>query len=148
MNARTTGYWTTTGLLGFAFAAGGIMDLTHAPELITTLGQLGYPPYVATLLGAWKLLGATALLAPRLPRVKEWAYAGIAFDLSGAVFSHLAVGDPASKVVAPLLLLGLAVASWSLRPESRMLRATGGAGEAPNGEAALARGAARAAATS
>jgi uncharacterized membrane protein YphA (DoxX/SURF4 family) len=146
MNSRTIGYWTTTGLLGFAFVAGGIMDLTHAPELVATLGQLGYPSYLATLLGTWKLLGAGAIVVPRLPRLKEWAYAGVAFDLTGAIFSHLSVGDPASKVVAPLVLLGLAVASWSLRPESRTLRAeASGTGEAPSGAASLARRAARAA---
>jgi uncharacterized membrane protein YphA (DoxX/SURF4 family) len=85
------------------------------------MAALGYPAYFVTILGAWKLLGGLALLAPRLPRLKEWAYAGIAFDLTGAAFSHAAVGHPAAKVIAPLVILGLAAASWALRPASRRL---------------------------
>lgn len=122
MNGRTIGYWATTGLLAAAFAAGGIFELSRSPEIVATLGHLGYPPYLTTLLGAWKLVGAITILAPRFPRLKEWAYAGIVFDLSGAVVSHLAVGDSVGQVVAPLALLGLAAASWSLRPEGRALR--------------------------
>ena len=85
------------------------------------MAALGYPAYFVTILGARKLLGGLALLAPRLPRLKEWAYAGIAFDLTGAAFSHAAVAHPAAKVIAPLVILGLAAASWALRPASRRL---------------------------
>ncbi|MGZ5970135.1 MAG: DoxX family protein, partial [Polyangiales bacterium] len=85
------------------------------------MGKLGYPAYFATILGTWKLLGAVAIVAPRYPRLKEWAYAGIMFDLTGASLSHLASGDPAGKVVTPLVLLGLAAASWALRPSKRVL---------------------------
>jgi hypothetical protein len=73
------------------------------------------------VLGGWKLLGAAALLAPRLALLKEWAYAGIAFDLSGAAFSHAAIGHPAAKVAVPAVLLAIAACSWGLRPESRRL---------------------------
>jgi len=76
---------------------------------------------VATLLGVWKLLGAAAIAAPGLPRLKEWAYAGVLFDLSGAAFSHASSGDPAAKVAVPLVLLGLAAVSWAFRPASRRL---------------------------
>ncbi len=107
--------------LAFVFALGGSWTPIHAPPVIATVKALGCPAYVATILGVWKLLGAVTLLAPRLPRLKEWAYAGIVFDLSGAAFSHASAGDAANKVVIPLVLLAIAFASWALRPESRKL---------------------------
>ncbi|WP_437551945.1 DoxX family protein [Sorangium sp. So ce367] len=119
--ARTIGYWIATGLLGFAFAAGGLADLSGSPQVLEGMAHLGYPAYFATLLGAWKVLGAVALFAPRFPRLKEWAYAGIFFDLTGAAASHAAVGDGAGKVLTPLFLVAIAAASWALRPESRRL---------------------------
>ena len=132
MKTRTIGYWAATGLVGFAFAAGGFADLTHAPAVFEGMTHhLGYPAYFVTLLGAWKVLGALAVLAPRLPRLKEWAYAGIAFDLTGAAFSHAAAGDGAAKVATPLVLLGIAAVSWALRPGSRTLAAP----DAPVGSA-------------
>jgi hypothetical protein len=82
---------------------------------------LGYPVYFLTILGFWKAMGGLAILAPRLPLLKEWAYAGIAFDFTGAAWSHVAVGDPAPKAIVPLVLLLIAVASWALRPPSRRL---------------------------
>jgi DoxX-like family len=122
MSSRKIAYWTTTGLLTFALTGSAIfMELAHAPRMVATLAHLGYPLYLATLLGTWKLLGVAALLAPRAPRLKEWAYAGIAFDFTGALFSHLHVGDGPDKLAPPLVLLGLAIASWALRPESRRL---------------------------
>ncbi|XYH93318.1 DoxX family protein [Sorangium sp. So ce1128] len=119
--ARTIGYWISTGLLGLAFAAGGLADLAGSPQVLEGMAHLGYPPYFATILGVWKVLGAVALLAPRFPRLKEWAYAGIFFDLTGAAASHAAVGDAAGQVMTPLVLVTVAAASWALRPESRRL---------------------------
>lgn len=119
--ARTIGYWVSTGLLAFAFAAGGVGDLSGAPQVLEGMTHLGYPAYFATILGVWKVLGAVALLAPRFPRLKEWAYAGIFFDLTGAAYSHAVSGDPAGKVITPLVLVAVAAASWALRPESRKL---------------------------
>jgi uncharacterized membrane protein YphA (DoxX/SURF4 family) len=121
MKFRHIGYWFATGALAFVFAMGGFMDATHAPPVVATMEALGYPPYVATILGVWKPLGAVALLAPRLPRLKEWAYAGIVFNLTGAAFSHASAGDSPDKIVIPLVLLAVAFASWALRPESRRL---------------------------
>ncbi|MGZ3419644.1 MAG: DoxX family protein [Polyangiales bacterium] len=121
MNTRKTIYWVTTGLLAFAFLMGGAFDVMRSPQVVEGMGKLGYPAYFATILGTWKLLGAVAIVAPRYPRLKEWAYAGIMFDLTGASLSHLASGDPAGKVVTPLVLLGLAAASWALRPSKRVL---------------------------
>lgn len=120
---RTIGYWTATGLAAFAFLAGGLFDLSGAPAAVAGLEHLGYPAFLATLLGGWKLLGGAAILAPRLPRLKEWAYAGMMFDLTGAAFSHASAGDPAAKVMVPLVLLGVVLASWALRPATRTLAA-------------------------
>src|SRR5512139_2237307 len=121
MNARAAGYWTTTTLVALAFLTGGAAYLARAEEPLRGMAALGYPAYFVTLLGTWKLLGGLALLAPRLPRLKEWAYAGIAFDLTGAAFSHAAVGHPAAKAIVPLVILGIAAGSWALRPASRRL---------------------------
>jgi len=85
---------------------------------------LGYPMYFFAILGFWKVLGAIAILVPRFPRLKEWAYAGIFFDLTGAAASCAAVGGYgvyAFHILAPLVLAGLTVASWALRPESRII---------------------------
>lgn len=116
---RLVGYWLTTGLLSLAFLVAGTMYLAGAQVVREGISELGYPGYVVTLLGACKVLGGFALLAPGLPRLKEWAYAGIAFNLIGAAFSHAAAGHP--RAIIPLVYLGIAIASWSLRPASRRL---------------------------
>jgi hypothetical protein len=96
----------------------GAADLGRAPAVVAGLAHLGYPAYLATILGVWKLLGAAAIVSPGLPRLKEWAYAGMFFDLTGAAASHAAVGGPAGQVTAPLVLLALVMASRTLRPGS------------------------------
>jgi len=118
MKARSIAYWVTTVLFALGIGASGIADLVHAQPIVEGFGLLGYPLYLTTLLGVWKLLGVVAILAPRFPRLKEWAYAGFFFELTGAAFSHVAagVGSPAS----PLLFLALGLASWALRPEGRL----------------------------
>ena len=86
--------------------------------------ELGYPLYFFAILGIWKTLGAIAILVPGFPRLKEWAYAGIFFDLTGAVASCAAVGGYGAygfHVIAPLIITGFCVASWALRPESRTI---------------------------
>jgi hypothetical protein len=85
--------------------------------------RAGYPAYVVPLLGVWKVLGAVALTVPGFPRLKEWAYAGVAFDLSGATVSHLVSGSPAFHAVVPVVLLAVAALSWATRPASRRLAA-------------------------
>lgn len=115
---KTVAYWGTTALAALAFLAGGLADLQRGPALVAGMSHLGYPSYFMVILGAWKVLGALALLAPRFPRLKEWAYAGMAFDLTGAALSHAAVGDPATRVLVPLVLFGLVAASWALRTPS------------------------------
>ena len=113
---KTIAYWGATSLTALAFFTGGLADLARGPAMVNGMAHLGYPSYFMLILGAWKVLGALAVVAPRFPRLKEWAYAGMAFDLTGAALSHAAVGDPAGKVLVPLVLLGIAAASWALRP--------------------------------
>lgn len=123
MNVRSIAYWATTGLVAAGLAAGGFGQLSGAPEMVESFAKMGYPAYVMTLLGMWRVSGALAILAPRFPRLKEFAYAGVLFLTTGAAFSHAMAGDPAGKVVAPLFLLGLAAVSYVLRPASRALGA-------------------------
>ena len=121
--ARAAGYWTTTALIAFSFISGGAAYLARVEAPLRGMAELGYPAYFVTILGVWKLLGGLAILAPRFPLLKEWAYAGIAFDLSGAAFSHASMGHPAGKVLVPLVILAIAFGSWALRPASRRLEA-------------------------
>jgi uncharacterized membrane protein YphA (DoxX/SURF4 family) len=123
MTKQTLGYWAATGVAALAFAAGGVADLSGAPDVVAVMTHLGYPAYFATILGSWKLVGALAVLVPGFPRLKEWAYAGMAFDLTGAAASHAVVGDGVVKVAIPLALVALVTASWALRPASRKLEA-------------------------
>jgi uncharacterized membrane protein YphA (DoxX/SURF4 family) len=122
--AKTITYWTTTILTAF-FMSGGVAQIAQYlgnPHGIVPL--LGYPMYFFAILGVWKVLGAIAILVPRFPRLKEWAYAGIFFDLTGAAASCAAVGGYgayAFHVIAPLLIAGLLLVSWALRPPSRTI---------------------------
>ena len=121
--ARSAAYWTSTTLIALSMFSGGAAYLARAEEPLRGMAELGYPAYFVFLLGIWKILGGLAILAPRLPLLKEWAYAGIAFDLTGAAFSHAAIGHPVAKVIVPLVILGIAAASWALRPASRRIGA-------------------------
>ena len=127
--AKTIGYWAATGLAALAFISGGVLDAARGEQVRGIMSHLGYPLYFAALLGVWKILGGLAILAPRMPRLKEWAYAGMFFDLSGAAISHGSVGDPPARVVTPLVILAVVIASWALRPKSRVLGAAGALAE-------------------
>lgn len=118
---RAIAYWAATLPVALIMGVSGVIDLARPPMAVDELARLGYPSYFLLVLGLWKTLSAPALLAPRLPLLKEWAYAGVLFDLTGASASHAAVGDPAFKVVFPLLLTGCLIASWWLRPADRRL---------------------------
>jgi DoxX-like protein len=121
VTARSIGYWVTTGAVVFAMTSGGIAELAQSPETIDGMKQLGYPVYFVMIIGFWKLLGSLALLVPGFPRVKEWAYAGIFFNMTGATVSHLVCRSAAWHVAVTLGFAALAVASWALRPASRTL---------------------------
>jgi len=116
---KTIVYWFATGLLAIDFLAGGALSLLHPAEVLKSIEHLGYPAYFASILGFWKLLGGVALLVPGMPVLKEWAYAGVCFDLTSAAASHAASGDAAPQVAAPLVFAVLAMTSYLLRPCSR-----------------------------
>lgn len=114
-------YWIATIWLSLGMTSTGIVQLIQMKEEVDMISHLGYPIYFLTLLGVWKLLGVIAVLLPKFPLVKEWAYAGFFFSMSGAVVSHLAVGDEAKEFIGPVLLIVLTVVSWYLRPDNRKL---------------------------
>ena len=113
----------TTLLVVLAFVGSGLANLFHATHVAADMGHLGYPSYFMTILGTWKVLGAIAVGAPGFPRVKEWAYAGMMFDLTGAAASRSATGDGAMQILVPLGIAILVAVSWATRPTSRRLPA-------------------------
>jgi len=128
MKLKVIGYWATTAVVALELLAGGVTDLIHGPALlfvgdpvVLTLAQLDYPVYLLTILGVWKLLGAIVLLIPRFPRLKEWAYAGTFFVYMGATASWAARGGGLGDLIVPIIFAGLTLASWLLRPPSRIL---------------------------
>ena len=112
-------YWIATIWLSLGMVATGIVQLMQHEEELKMFSRLGYPTYLLTLLGVWKILGVMAILMPRLPLIKEWAYAGFFFAMSGAIVSHLANGDPTKELFGPTLLLLLTVISWYFRPADK-----------------------------
>lgn len=121
---KKIGYWVVTVLVALPLLGSGFANLTLQPPIVESMAHLGYPEWFPRILGTWKLLAVVALLAPGFPKVKEWAYAGITFAMSGAFASHLFAGDGFGQSVAPLVVLGFALASYALRPESRRLETT------------------------
>jgi len=127
VNAKIVLYWVTTALIALETLVGGVIDLTHGrtgvvsgPLVTEVVTSLGYPIYILAIIGALKVPGAITIVVPGFLRLKEWAYAGIVFELAGAAASQAACSNW-GNMVAPLSLLFLAVASWALRPPSRML---------------------------
>ena len=125
MKARSIVYWAMTVLVALPIGSGGVGQiLQYRANPHGVVPELGYPLYFFAILGIWKVLGAIAILVPGFPRLKEWAYAGIFFDLTGAAASCAAVGGYGAygfHVIAPLILTGFTVASWALRPQSRTI---------------------------
>jgi len=114
-------YWVTTLWLALGMTSTGIVQLIKMEEEIAMMTRIGYPEYISPLLGAWKLLGVIAILVPKLPIVKEWAYAGFFFNMSGAIFSHVVSGSETMELFGPTLLIVLTGVSWYFRPVSRKL---------------------------
>ncbi len=112
-------YWIATVWLALGMTATGIVQLIKMKEEVDMFKHLGYPDYLLTILGVWKILGVIAVLIPKFPLLKEWAYAGFFFAMSGAIFSHLASGDAAKELFGPTLLVVLTVISWYFRPADR-----------------------------
>ncbi len=118
-------YWTATLWLALGMLSSAVVQVSKMQEEVEGITRLGYPVYFLTILGVWKMLGIAVLLVPKLPLLKEWAYAGLFFAMSGAVFSHLATGNAAGELFGPLLLLVLTVASWYFRPADRRIISVG-----------------------
>jgi len=114
-------YWIATVWLSLGMVSTGAVQLIKMKEEAAMFAHLGFPLYLLTLLGIWKMLGVVAVLIPRFPLLKEWAYAGFFFAMSGALFSHIAVGDPAKELFGPSLLIVLTVVSWYFRPAERRI---------------------------
>lgn len=112
-------YWIATIWLSLGMLSTGIVQLIKLKDETDMMTRLGYPVYFLTLLGIWKILGVVAILIPKFPLLKEWAYAGFFFSMTGAVFSHLAVGDAPKELFGPTLLIVLTVVSWYFRPEDK-----------------------------
>src|SRR5215813_2696844 len=120
---RTITYWTFTVLLVFELAAGSVWNLKQIEWIRVQLNHLGYPVYLAYILGVWQIGAAAVIIAPSFPRLKEWAYAGAFFHFSGAVASHLLAGDwsHVSIWLTPLVFWTFVIVSWALRPADRRL---------------------------
>ena len=117
-------YWVATLWLALGMLSTGVVQLFQAKEGqggVDMITHLGYPIYIVTILGVWKILGSIALVVPKFPLVKEWAYAGFFFVVTSAMFSHLASGDSISAIFPSLLLLVLTIVSWYFRPSDRKI---------------------------
>lgn len=121
---RNIAYWVTTVLTAASFCSGGIIYLSGSPEVAAGMQQLGFPPYFPMILGPWKLLGGIVILLPRLALLKEWAYAGMLFNLTAASAANAFAGNAVWHIITPLVVLLLVAVSWALRPESKRLAGT------------------------
>ncbi len=121
MNRKTLAYWIVTTLLCAVVGFSGFAHSTHQEAMVEAMTHLGYPLYFMTIIGIAKLLGVVAVLVPAQPLLKEWAYAGLCFNLMGATASHAFSGDALSHTVRPAIVLALCVTSYLLRPDTRKL---------------------------
>jgi hypothetical protein len=112
-------YWVTTIWLALGMSSTGIVQLIRMEEEVLNFTNLNYPVYLMTIIGIWKLLGVVAILIPKYPILKEWAYAGFFFAMSGAIISHLVIADEVVPFFGPALLLLLTIVSWFFKPEDR-----------------------------
>lgn len=119
MKLKLICYWVLTIAAAAELLVGAEWDLTRRPDVVHLVTHLGYPTYVLTILGFWKLLAVIAWLVPGFSRLKEWAYAGVFFETTGAAASHIASGNGLMDASWPLVLAALSMASWALRPQSR-----------------------------
>lgn len=115
-------YWTVTIFLAIAMTAGGIQQMLQIGGYNEIVTNLGYPLYLLSLIGVWKILGVITILVPNFPVLKEWAYAGFFFAMSGAAISHMAVGQSFTEAMPSLFLVLIIFLSWYFRPVDRKIR--------------------------
>ena len=114
-------YWTSTALLSFGMLASGFSQLFHVKEMDELIAHVGYPMYFMYIIGTWKILGVIAILIPKFTLLKEWAYAGFFFLMTGALISHLAIGDGGKAILGPLFQTIFIILSWYYRPSDRKI---------------------------
>ncbi|WP_025762541.1 DoxX family protein [Dyadobacter tibetensis] len=119
--SKTIIYWITTIFLSVGMLAGGVQQMLQIGGYNEIVSKLGYPLYMLSILGTWKILGVITILLPRLTLLKEWAYAGFCFAMSGAAISHFAAGQALTDALPSLILLFTTILSWYLRPEARKI---------------------------
>ncbi|HTK19226.1 MAG TPA: DoxX family protein [Mucilaginibacter sp.] len=119
--SKTIWYWIITILLSFCIFSGGLAQALQVQGVVQGFKPLGYPTYFISIIGVWKVLGIIAILIPGFKLLKEWAYAGIFFTMTGAVISHIAANDIHGQIVAPIVLAIFTVLSWYLRPDNRKI---------------------------
>ena len=114
-------YWIATGLLCLGMLGSGIAQIIRAKEMVGIIKHLGYPLYMMTILGIWKMLAVIAILVPGFKLIKEWAYAGLFFTLTGALISHLVMGDSGKAIAGPVMQTIFIILSWYFRPADRKI---------------------------
>ena len=120
-NKNLNWYWIITGILSFCIFSGGLAQAMQVKGVVQGFKPLGYPTYFISIIGVWKVLGIIAILIPNFKLLKEWAYAGIFFAMSGAVISHIASNDIHVQIIAPIVLAIFTLLSWYLRPDDRKI---------------------------
>ncbi|MDB5089022.1 MAG: hypothetical protein JWR09_3016 [Mucilaginibacter sp.] len=118
---KVIGYWIITVILSFCIFSGGLAQAMQVKGVVQGFKPLRYPTYFISIIGVWKMLGIIAILVPNFKLLKEWAYAGIFFVMSGAVISHIASNDVSIQIIAPVVLAIFTVLSWYLRPADRKI---------------------------
>ena len=121
INTNKIIYWTSTSFLSLGMLAGGIQQMFQIGGYNEIVTQLGYPLYMLSILGTWKVFGVIAILIPKRPLLKEWAYAGFFFSMSGATISHIAVGQPITESLPSITLLLVVIVSWYFRSNDRKI---------------------------
>jgi hypothetical protein len=114
-------YWASTALTALLFAAPGLALVLRDPHFVAEMTRLGYPGYFLPFLGVWKILGAIVVLVPGARYLKEWAYAGMIFDIAGAIVSRAVAGDHGPELILPFAIAGFVALSWGSRPDNRRL---------------------------
>ena len=117
-------YWVATSLLCAGMTGSGISQILHLNEMNELIYHVGYPLYFMYIIGVWKLLGVIAILIPKYPLLKEWAYAGFFFLLTGALVSHIFMGDTGNAIFGPLFQTIFVIVSWYFRPANRKIIST------------------------
>ena len=107
MSARNLIGWVVTGLMAALLLLSAVPDVLRIPGALAVFAHLGYPPYLLVFLGTAKILGVASVVVPGVPRIKEWAFAGLTFDVTGALYSHLSIGDPPDAWMPALVALAL-----------------------------------------